>query len=170
MTIRDLMPFGRTSVPVMRSVSPIGDFQQEVNRLFEDFFGNASLPSLFARGAPEARRMFDFAPAIDVKETEKSYRIVADVPGIDSKDVQVTIADGYVTIKGEKKTESKEEKEGYHRQERSYGSFQRVIALPDTVNFDKAEASVKDGVLSIEVPKKTGSQAKERTLEIRSAA
>lgn len=169
MTIRELIPFGRTSVPVTRGFSPVGDFQSEINRLFEDFFGNSGFPAVLER--PAARpRGYDFHPAVDVKETEKSYRIAADLPGINSKDVQVTVADGYVTIRGEKKAEAKEEKEGYFRQERSYGSFQRVIALPETANLDEAEATVKDGVLTVEIPKKAESKTKQRTLQIKHVA
>lgn len=170
MTIRDLMPFGRTSVPVTRGTTPISAFQNEMNRLFDDFFGMSGMPGLFDRPEPALRGAFDFAPALDVKETEKSYVIVADVPGIDAKDVNVTVSDGYVTIKGEKKSDSKEEREGYFRQERSYGSFQRVIPMPETANLDKADAKVKDGVLTIEIPKKAEAQTTQRKIEIKSAA
>ncbi len=165
MAIRDLMPFGRTAVPVSRGSGRESDFYSEMNRLVEDFFGTASLPGLFNQAVTKA--VFDFAPAVDVKETEDSFKIVADVPGTDGKDINVTVADGYVTIKGEKKVETKEEKAGYYRQERSYGSFQRVIALPESANLEKAEASVKDGVLRIEVPKKSESRQKQRTIEIK---
>ncbi len=170
MTIRNLMPFGKTSVPVTRGATPVSAFQNEMNRLFEDFFGMTDMPNLFDRSEMAARGAFDFAPAIDVQETDKSYKIVADVPGIDAKDVSVTVADGYVTIKGEKKTDSKDEAQGYFRQERSYGSFQRVVPMPDTANLDKADAKVKDGVLTIEVPKKAEAQTTQRKIDIKSAA
>lgn len=170
MTIRDMIPFGRTSVPVNPGRSPIGALQTEMNRLFEDFFGPSGFPALWDRAPVALRSAFDFTPAVDVRETDKTYQIIADIPGIDAKDVSVTVADGCVTVKGEKKCECKEEKEGYVRQERSYGSFQRVIGMPDTANLDQAEASIKDGVLIVDIPKKAESQSKQRNVEIKHAA
>ena len=167
MTVRDLLPFGRTSVPVTRGGNPIVSFQDEVNRLFSDFFGDLSMPS-WARLSSEPS--LAISPATDVSENDKEFKITAELPGMESKDVQITAADGYVTIRGEKKEEKKEEREGYFRQERSYGSFQRVVALPDTANFDKAEANFKNGVLTLAIPKKAGAQSKERKIEIKQAA
>lgn len=169
MSVRDLLPFGSSSVPVSRGANPIVSFQDEMNKLFNDFFGDASLPSWW-RGSDAGSAAFAVSPALDVAESDKEFRVTAEVPGMEIKDVQINIADGYVTIKGEKKQEEKEEREGYFRQERSYGSFQRVIALPDNANFDKADASMKNGVLTIVVPKKAGAQSKERKLEIKQAA
>lgn len=168
MTVRDLLPFGRTSVPVTRGVSPIRSFQDEVNRLFSDFFGETPWPSYWLRDMPEST--FVINPAIDMSENERSYTVTAELPGIMPSDVQITAAEGYVTIKGEKKVEEKEEKKGYFRQECSYGSFQRVIAVPDSANLDKAEANFKNGVLTLSIPKKAGAQSKERKIEIKQAA
>jgi HSP20 family protein len=168
MSIRDLMPFGKTSVPVSRGANPMVTFQDEMNQLFNDFFGeNAWLPS---GSRSLAEPSFAVSPALDVTENDKEYKVTAELPGMDVKDVHISTADGYITIKGEKKEEKKEEKEGYFRQERSYGSFQRVVALPDTANFDKAEASFKNGVLVLSIPKKAGTQSKERKIEIKQAA
>lgn len=165
--VRDLLPFGR-SMQVRRGANPIVSFQDEVNKLFNDFFGEVSLPS-WGR-ATESESAWAISPAVDVAESDKEFKVTAELPGIDAKDVQVSCAEGYVTIKGEKKREEKEEREGYFRQERSYGSFQRVVALPDTANPDKAEASFKNGVLTLSVPKKAGTQAKEKKIEIKQAA
>lgn len=167
MTVRDLLPFGK-NVPVTRGSNPIVTFQDEVNKLFSDFFGEMSFPSWGRISTAEAS--FAINPAMDVSENDKEFKISAELPGMDVKDVQIQASDGYVTIKGEKKAEKKEEREGYFRQERSYGSFQRVVALPDTTNLDKAEANFKNGVLTLSIPKKAGSQSKERTIEIKSAA
>lgn len=167
MTARDLLPFGRSSVPVTRGSNPIVTFQDEVNRLFSDFFGELSLPSW---GRPATDRALTVSPAMDITENDKEFKISAELPGMEAKDVQVTAAEGYLTIRGEKKAEKKEEKEGYFRQERSYGSFQRIVALPETANFDKAEANFKNGVLTLSIPKKAGAQSKERKIEIRQAA
>lgn len=167
MTVRDLLPFGRTAVPVTRGSNPIVAFQDEVNKLFNDFFGDVSLPN-WLRADRELASAIN--PAMDVAENDKEFKITAELPGLDAKDVQVNAAEGYLTIKGEKKQESKEEREGYYRQERSYGSFQRVVALPDTANFDKAEANFKNGVLTLSIPKKAGAQSKERKIEVKQAA
>lgn len=166
MTVRDLLPFGRTSVPVTRGANPIVTFQDEVNKLFNDFFGELSFPN-WGRAAEPASAV---SPAMDVTENGEEFKVTAELPGIDPKDMSVTVADGYVTIRGEKKEEKKEEREGYYRQERSYGSFQRIVALPDNANFDKAEANFKNGVLTLAVPKKAGAQSKERRIEVKQAA
>lgn len=166
MTVRDLLPFGR-SVQVRRGANPIVGFQDEMNKLFSDFFGEMSLPSWSRLNAEPA---FAISPAIDVTENDKEFRVSCELPGMEPKDVQITTSEGYVTIKGEKKQEEKEEREDYFRQERSYGSFQRVVALPDNANLDKAEANFKHGVLTLSVPKKAGAQSKERKIEIKQAA
>ncbi|HEU5046521.1 MAG TPA: Hsp20/alpha crystallin family protein [Rickettsiales bacterium] len=166
MTVRELLHLGRTPVAVNRGSNPIVAFQDEVNKLFNEFFGELSFPSWSRATAPA----LTLAPAVDVSETDKEFKITAELPGLNAKEIQVTTADGYVTIKGEKKEEKKEEKEGYYRQERSYGSFQRVVALPDTANFEKAEASFKNGVLTLTLPKQAGAQAKERKVDVKEAA
>ncbi len=166
MTMRELLNLGRTSVPVERGGNPIVTFQDEVNKLFNDFFGEVSVPSWRLAVQENAA----LSPAVDLSETEKEYRITAELPGLDVKDVRITAADGYVTIRGEKKAEQKEEKEGYFRRERSYGAFQRVVSLPDTANLEKAEAKMEKGVLTLSIPKKAGAQQKERLIEIKQAA
>lgn len=165
MSVRELLHHGK-SVPVTRGGHPITAFQDEMNKLFSDFFGEVSLPNWMRSG----ESAFTLSPAIDVTENDKQFTITAELPGTDAKDVHISAAEGYVTIKGEKKEEKKEEKEGYFRQERAYGSFQRVMALPDTANLDKAEANFKNGVLTLSIPKKAGAQCKERKIEIKQAA
>lgn len=167
MTARELLHLGKTNVPVNRGANPIVAFQDEVNQLFNSFFGDVSLPTWLRS---EKGAALTVSPAMDVTENDKEYKVTAELPGMDAKDVQITASEGYLTIKGEKKQESKEEREGYFRQERSYGSFQRVVALPDTANTDKAEASFKNGVLTLAIPKKAGAQSKERKIEIKQAA
>lgn len=170
MTVRELLHLGK-SVPVGRGSNPIAAFQDEMNKLFSDFFGDVSLPSWLRRDDAAARNaIWAVNPAVDITENDKEFKITAELPGIDAKDVQISASEGYVTIKGEKKQENKEERDGYFRQERSYGSFQRVVALPENANLDKAEANYKNGVLTLCVPKKAGAQTKERKIEIRQAA
>jgi HSP20 family protein len=166
MTVRQLAPSGK-NVPVQQKPSsPLVALQNEVNRVFNSFFGESSWPRWW-HGVESA---FGATPALDVCENSKSFTISAEIPGMDAKDVQVTVADGYLTVQGEKKEETKEEKEGYFRQERSYGSFQRMVQLPNAADMDKAEARIEKGVLTVTVPKKPESQTKERRIDVKEAA
>lgn len=95
----------------------------------------------------------DWSPAVDIKEDENGFTIVADIPGVDPKDIDVHMENGMLTIKGERESEKKEEKEGYKRIERSYGSFYRRFSMPDSADADKIKAESKNGVLQISIPK-----------------
>ena len=95
----------------------------------------------------------DWTPAVDIKESENAFTIIADIPGVDPKDIEVHMENGLLTIKGERESEKKEEKEGYKRVERSYGSSYRRFSMPDTANADKIAAKSKNGVLEITIPK-----------------
>jgi HSP20 family protein len=99
-------------------------------------------------------------PVFDMSETEKELIVNVEVPGMDSDDIDLTLSDGCLTISGEKKHEEKEEKEDYHRTERRYGAFCRNIALPAHVDPDKIDATYKDGVLRITLPKTESAQTK----------
>jgi HSP20 family protein len=118
-----------------------------LDRLFDDFFGGDYLGNLL----PEARGVY--SPRIDVKETKDAVKIAAEMPGIDEKDMDVSVHDGLLTISGEKKVMKEDNELGYHRIERSYGCFTRDIALPDTVETDKVGAIFKNGVLTVTLPK-----------------
>jgi HSP20 family protein len=163
-------PSAEKNVPVSvkKGPSQIQAFQNEVNKLFQNFFGE-TLPHWWR--ASESYMPFGVSPATDVVENDKDIKITAELPGLDAKDITVTVNDSYVTIKGKKEEETREEKKGYFRQERSYGEFQRVVALPpDISNTEKAEAVMNKGILTITVPKKAGAQPKSRQLEIKQAA
>jgi HSP20 family protein len=147
---------------------PFEGLRQEIDRLFDDFgrwpFGR----SLFA-GRPLLRREMTWPtmPAVDVIENEKAYGITADLPGMDEKNIEVNVADGVMTIKGEKQEEKEEKKKDYHLQERSFGSFQRSFELPDGVDADKIEASFKKGVLTVTLPKKPAAQKPAKKIEVK---
>jgi HSP20 family protein len=155
------------SLPVTKRPTSVQEFREEVNRLFHDFFGE-TLPHWWR--ISESRLPFGVSPATDVAETEKEIKITAEVPGLNAEDISVSINDACVTIKGTKEEEKKDQKEGYFRQERSYGEFQRVIALPPYMaNIDLAEASMKNGILTITIPKKAGAP-KTREIAVKHAA
>ncbi len=139
----------KTSVPVARGENPIRSLQSDVNRLFNDFFGELSFPA-FDRLTD---RFFQPMPALDISSTDKAYTVTAEVPGMDSKDIQLSAADGYITLKGEKSQETKTEDKGYVRRERSYGSFQRIIELPKDAEIDAVKAEMRNGILTLTVPR-----------------
>ena len=102
----------------------------------------------------------EWAPAVDIKEETDKFVLQADIPGVKPEDIDVSMEDGVLTIKGEKKTEAKVEKENYKRVERTYGSFYRRFSLPDTANPDAISAKSKNGVLEITIPKREAVQPK----------
>jgi HSP20 family protein len=120
--------------------------RDEMNHLFDDFFS----------GLPERRReMFEgeWAPKVDIAETNENVVFTAELPGVSQDNVDITVVNDILTLKGEKKDEKEIKKENYHRIERSYGSFQRSVSIPAGVQADKAKAIYKDGVLTITIPK-----------------
>jgi len=114
--------------------------------VFDRFFNDLELPDLFNEEGM-------LVPAFDISETEKAYMITGEIPGIDSKELDITLLDGILTIKGEKKKEKEDTDENYHRVERHYGSFQRNFRIPEKVKTDKLDATYKDGVLKLTLPK-----------------
>ncbi len=113
------------------------------------------------RGAAEgSTATAEWAPAVDIKEETDRFLIHADIPGVKPEDIDVSMEDGVLTIKGEKKTEAKTEKKGYKRVERTYGSFYRRFSLPDTANPETISAVSKHGVLEIIIPKREAVQPK----------
>ena len=124
--------------------------------MFDNFFrGFDVAPRGFAAGG-----MGIFTPSIDVKENEKEFIIKAELPGVEEKDIEVTVANDSVTIKGEKKEEKEDKDKNYYYMERSYGSFSRVIPLKAEIESSKAEARFKNGILDIKIPKNQSIKAK----------
>ena len=107
----------------------------------------------------------DWVPAVDIKETDKAFIITADVPGVDPKDIEVNMENGVLTIRGERKEEKEEEKEGYKRIERVRGTFYRRFTLPDTADAEKISARSKNGVLEITIPKQEKVQPRKIEVE-----
>ncbi len=118
------------------------DIFDRFERLFEDF----ELPTLF-----EERE--GWMPAFDVAENEKEYIVTAELPGIDPQDIEITISNGVLTIRGEKKREEETKGENYYYMERQYGAFQRSFRLPDEIKEDEIDATYKHGVLKLVIPK-----------------
>lgn len=149
-----------------RYYDPFQTFRSEMDRLFDTFLTGMPALSNFRQGFPAEQGL---TPAFDVKETEKELVVKADLPGMDEKDVQLTIHDGVLTMRGEKESERKDERENYHLMERSYGSFQRSVRLPETIDEDKVEARFDKGVLTVTLPKRPEMVKAQKKIEIKSS-
>jgi len=108
-----------------------------------------------------------FMPKVNVAEDDKAVNVTAELPGMDEKDIEVTLTKDSVTLKGEKKAEKEEKEKGYYRMERSFGSFTRTIPLAAEIDEDKVEAKFTKGVLSIKLPKTVQAQAAYRKIEVK---
>ena len=122
------------------------------------------MPSLFNEHSHIATSQW--LPSVDIKEDDKQYVITADIPGVEPKDIHVSMENGMLSIKGERKTEKKDEENGYRRVERSYGSFHRRFTLPEIADSENVSAKGKNGVLEITVAKRETSKA--RKIEVQS--
>jgi HSP20 family protein len=138
--------------------------RDEMDRVFERFeHGWPRWPTLFRSDAAIA------VPELDVRENTNAIVVEAELPGVDEKDITVTLANGMLTIKGEKKHEKEEKSENYYLAERSFGSFERSIRLPDTIDEDKVDAKFDKGVLKVTATKKPEAVKAERRIEIKKA-
>lgn len=138
--------------------------ERQIGSLFGDFFKGFDLePYGFSR-----RAWHSFTPQLDVRETNKEINISAELPGMDEKDVEVTVEDDVLTIQGEKKEEreAKDENKGYYRAERAYGAFQRSFVLPTSVDKEKVKAQFKKGILEVVLPKKPEAQIQKKKIDV----
>jgi HSP20 family protein len=149
MNVRDLIPGSRNDRDVSRNVlseslSPMVSLHREMNRLFDNMF----------RGFDDARvwgsRQVDW-PKIDVEETDKNYRVTAELPGMEEHEVEVLLQDGMLTIRGEKKLENQSENRTFS--ERFYGRFERQLSFDRDVDQDDVSATFKNGVLTVTIPR-----------------
>jgi HSP20 family protein len=169
MSPKDLAERNDTTQPRGLPSNPLVSLHKEVDRLFDDFMGDFQP---WRRGI----RLWEdsdgeLVPQVDVSETDKEVQVTADLPGIDEKDIEVTLADGILTIKGERKAEKeeKDEKRSFHRMERSYGFYKRSIAVPSEVVEDKIKAEFSKGVLTIKMPKSAEAKSKVKKISIKAA-
>jgi HSP20 family protein len=124
----------------------------EIDSLFNSLTPNAL--ANWQRGALGNDKKLDWTPSADISETEKEYIIRTELPAVKKEDIQVTLHDGMITIKGERKQQKEEKNEKFHRTESFYGNFERRFSLPDNVNADSVRCESKDGVLTVYIPKK----------------
>ena len=133
------------------------DLRRDVNRLFDSFWGNGS--------ESETPRLAAWRPTVDIAETQEDFVVTADLPGINRDDIEVTVVDGRLHIRGERRQEKAADGSNVHRVERLYGTFSRTFDLPKAVNADAISATYNDGVLTVSVPK--AEEAKPKQIEIK---
>ncbi|MCJ9428815.1 Hsp20/alpha crystallin family protein [Kordiimonas marina] len=139
---------------------PFETLHADMDRLIDRYF-NAAPAQWFS----DDREFANFAK-MDVSENDKAFDITVDVPGLDEKDIDVSLSGNLLLISGKRESSSEEKKDNFHRIERSFGSFQRRVELPAEVDTDKIEASVKKGVLALHLPKSAKAKSKERKIAI----
>jgi len=162
----DVTSKGRGGRLPSRYQDPFQSFRTEMDRLFDSFLGGMPSLTSLRQGFPSTQVI---TPTLDVKENEKEIVVKADLPGMDEKDINLTVHNGVLSLRGEKKSEHTDERDNYHVMERSYGSFQRSIRLPDTIDEDKAEARFDKGVLTITLPKRPESVSAQKKIQIKGA-
>jgi len=172
MAFRDLIPWSRQEnrLPVPVSAArdrdtdshPLLSLHREVNRLFDDAFRGFGVPALAG---------FDRAagwPHVELGETDKELRVTAELPGLDENDVEISVEEGALTLRGEKRSEVEDKDRGYS--ERSYGRFERRIGLPKGIDRDQASASFRNGVLTVTLPKTEAANEDVRRIPINGKA
>jgi HSP20 family protein len=140
-----------------RPFGELSSLRREMDRLWENFFGERPLGRIWER---------EWAPSLDMSETKDNYVVKAEVPGIDAKHIDISLTGDILSIRGEKKQEKEEKEEDYHLVERNYGSFSRSVRIPAEVESNKIKASYKNGILTITLPKSEKVKAKEVKIKV----
>ena len=149
------------------SLNPLFQLHREMDRLFDNAFRGFGVSPLRSEIFSPITVSGQLKPQVDIGATDKEYSITVEVPGVDEKDVKVEVADNTMIIKGEKKQEKEEKDKNYYRVERSYGSFQRVLSLPEDAGQDDIKATFKNGVLTIKMPRKSLPKSKVKQIEVK---
>ena len=154
-----LDPWRRRSLVPTTLPSVFSGLQEEMNRLFDDFWRDAAAPLTGTRSAI-------VSPRVDLSESDEGYQISAELPGLKEDEIEVNVSDGVLSIKGEHKAEAERKEAQYHVRERSYGSVQRSFRLPESADTEKITAKFENGVLNIAVPKRPEVKAQARRIAI----
>lgn len=148
--------------------SSLARFHQEIDHMFDGLFRDFKLPSM------RLGSVFDtivLRPKVDIASTDKEYTITIEIPGVNEDDVKLELSqDGILTIKGEKKQEKEQKDKNFYRVERSYGSFQRTLSLPEDADAENINASFKNGILTVSMPRKANVDTSVRRIEIKKAS
>jgi HSP20 family protein len=166
MALKELIPWKRTGNELATRqdsmFAPFDQFRREMDNIFDGFLTDWPMRSTNLLD----RQLRNFMPQVDVTETEKEVRVIAELPGLEEKDVDVSLTQGVLTIKGEKREEHEENKRDFHRSELRYGMFERAVQLPAEIDADKAKATFKKGVLKITLPKTAEAQSNRRRIPV----
>jgi HSP20 family protein len=154
------MAWELTTWKPFREMAPVRDFERMRKEM--DLFWDSFVPAALERTDDSG----EWLPSLDVSETKNEIVVKAEVPGMDPKNIDISLSNGTLTIKGEKKQEREEKEEDYHLVERSYGSFMRSIVLPTEVKQDKINASYKNGILKVVLPKSEEARKKEVKIKV----
>lgn len=157
-----------TTAPTSAAWHPFEDLHREVDRLFEDF-GRGSWFRPLRSIEPALQRAIWGTPAVDIVEKESAFELAAELPGMDASNIEVTLRNGNVVLKGEKQEEKEEKTKDYFLKERQYGSFERSFAVPDGVDTARITAEFKNGVLKVMLPKTAEAQKPAQKVEIKAA-
>lgn len=166
MTIRDLIPWKRTETQPVRNDESLylRQMNNEIEKMFKTFFQS---PWSLQPFEPMDDFLKGFNPDLEINETDKEFAISVELPGVDEKDIQLTLGNGILTISGEKKSETQEKSGRFYRTERSYGAFERQVALPQSVDEDHVNARFKNGVLTVSLAKREAGNKTNQKIEIR---
>lgn len=157
---KSMVPFGGDWLPT-RGDDMFATFRREMDRVFDDVLGGRTALGAWRRG--------DVMPSLDVEESDEAVKVTVELPGVDEKDVELTLDRDILTVKGEKKAEKTVDEAGRHVVERSFGQFSRTVRLPTAVEADKVEARFDKGILTVTLPKPAEARAEHRRIEIKKA-
>lgn len=143
----------------------IASLHREMDRLFESLWNDGFSSPVLSADWPR----MEVVPQLDVSEDDKSFSVKVDLPGMDEKDVEVTLSDRVLTIRGKKEEDKETKDKDYYRRERSYGSFRRSIEIPSAVDSAKIDASFRKGVLTVHLPKTKEAQEKVKHIAVKAA-
>ncbi len=158
---------GQITSPEDKSLHPILQLHHEMDRLFANTFRGVGLSPFNTDFFTPLTSAGFLKPQVDIAATDNEYTITVEVPGVSEKDVSIEIADNNMIIRGEKKQEKEEKDKNYYRIERSYGSFQRLLSMPEDADQDNIKAKFKSGVLTIKMPRKDMPKTNVKRVEIK---
>lgn len=158
---------GQSASPEDRSLHPVLQLRREMDRLFENTFRGVGMSPFNTDFFTPLTSSGLLKPQVDIAATDNEYTITVEVPGVSEKDVTIEIADNNMIIRGEKKQEKEEKDKNYYRIERSYGSFQRLLSMPEDADQDSIKAKFKNGVLTIKMPRKDVPKSGVKRVEIK---
>lgn len=170
MQIRDLIPWGRdrdgkeVEAPESGETGALTQLQRDMNRVFDDFWGKVG-HAWSGRPGPAGV----FGPSTDIAEADDHVVVEIELPGMSDKDIDITMSEGALSIRGEKRVERENKSKGVYMSERSYGAFYRTIPLPPGLDTDKAEATFRNGVLEIRLPKTREALANVKRIPVKAA-